>query len=252
MSAPRVYLPGLGRLSGRPDDPIGRVVPLPDDEAHHLLRVLRARAGDAVVVFDGSGREWMARVASAGRADAAIEVGGERAPVPEPAIAVTLAIGVLKGDQMDAVVRDATALGVRRIVPVASAHVSVPERAWRGDAARARWTRVAIAAAKQCRRAVVPDVEPVASFAACLDRPADAGLYIAVEPGHGVDAPSRAGSASAAAVVLAGPEGGWSPAEVAAAMGAGAEPVSLGPRTLRAELVPAVLLSALWTRWGWA
>jgi 16S rRNA (uracil1498-N3)-methyltransferase len=246
-----VYLPGLGRAYGRPLDAIGRVVPLPDDEAHHLLRVLRRRAGDEIVVFDGRGSEWAARVATAGRNGATIEIGGERLPAAEPAVAVTLAVGVLKGDQMDTVVRDATALGVRRIVPLASAHVTVPERAWRGDAARARWTRVAVAAARQSGRAVVPQFAPVASFDVCLERPAGAGLYIAVEPARAVDAPGPEGAPPAAAVVLVGPEGGWSADEIERALAAGAGTVNLGPRTLRAELVPAVLLSALWTRWGW-
>ena len=246
MSAPRVYLPGLTSLAARDG-----VIPLPDDEAHHLIRVLRLRGGEDVVVFDGRGREWAGRLAMRGRSGAAIEIGTERVPTPEPAVEVTLGIGVLKGDQMDTVVRDATALGVRRIAPVASAHVTVPERAWRSDAARSRWTRVAVAAAKQCQRAVVPDIAPVASFDACLERAQDVALYIAVEPARAVEASSRAAATPVRAVVLVGPEGGWSADEVARALGAGAQPIDLGPRTLRAELVPAVLLSALWTRWGW-
>ena len=251
MSVPRVYLPGLAALRSPSLAASDGVVPLPDDEAHHLIRVLRLRGGEDVVVFDGRGREWAARLATRGRKDAAIEIGAERVPTPEPAVDVTLAIGVLKGDQMDTVVRDATALGVRRIAALASAHVTVPERAWRGEAARTRWTRVAVAAAKQSRRAVVPDIAAVASFDACLERARDAALYIAVEPVRAVEASNGAAGTPARAVVLVGPEGGWSADEVARALAGGAEAIDLGPRTLRAELVPAVLLSALWTRWGW-
>jgi 16S rRNA (uracil1498-N3)-methyltransferase len=246
-----VYLPDAGRTAGAPSEAIGRVVPLPDDEAHHLLRVLRRRAGDDVIVFDGRGREWSARVATAGRKDAALRIGDERVAAVEPPVAVSLAIGVLKGDQMDTVVRDATALGVRRILPIVSAHVTVPERAWRSDSARARWTRVAIAAARQCRRAVVPDVDPVVSFDSCLDRRADVTLYMAIEPERSVAPRGGDDPRPASAMVLVGPEGGWSEREVERARDAGARTIDLGPRTLRAELVPAVALSALWTRWGW-
>jgi len=251
VSVPRVYLPGLASSHGPSLAASDGVIALPDDEAHHLIQVLRLRGGEDVVVFDGRGREWAARLETRGRKGAAIEIGAEREPTPEPAVEVTLGIGVLKGDQMDTVVRDATALGVRRIAPVASAHVTVPERAWRSEAARTRWTRVAVAAAKQSRRAVVPDVAPVASFAACLERAPDVALYIAVEPARAVEASSPAAATPARAVVLVGPEGGWSADEVARAAAAGARPIDLGPRTLRAELVPAVLLSVLWTRWGW-
>ena len=86
------------------------VVTLPSDESHHLTNVLRLAVGDEVAVFDGDGHEWRARVASAGRRAATIELGPAVTPVPEPSVHVTLGIGILKSDQMDAVVRDATAL----------------------------------------------------------------------------------------------------------------------------------------------
>jgi 16S rRNA (uracil1498-N3)-methyltransferase len=165
-------------------------------------------------------------------------------------VRVTLAIGVLKGDQMETVVRDATALGVTAIVPLVSANVTVPARAWRGRAAVDRWRRVAVASAKQCGRAVVPAVEPVAPFAAVMDSSAADLVLMCVEPSlAGSRALELPAGPAASVLALVGPEGGWSDGEVEAAVNAGARLIHLGPRTLRAEIVPTVLLSALWTRW---
>jgi 16S rRNA (uracil1498-N3)-methyltransferase len=231
------------------------VIHLSADEAHHLRHVLRLREGAELSVFNGQGREWTGRVLSADRqATLAVELLSELAPVPEPAVRVTLGIGLLKGDQMDGVVRDATMLGVARIVPVVSSHVVVPARAWRGDAALTRWHRVAVSSAKQCGRAVVPQIAPASRFDEVLEAADEESRLICVEPLHGGTAMStlRTDPRPDAALALVGPEGGWSTAELAAADARGFRRLHLGPRTLRAETAPTVLLSALWTAWGWS
>ena len=130
--------------------------------------MLRLSEGDALALFDGRGHEWVGLVTAATRQ--AVEVSGLEAigAVPEARVPVTLAAGVLKGDQMDAAVRDATMLGVTAIVPLRTSRVTVTPKAWQSGAARKRWQRVAVASATQCRRAVVPDVRPVTDFEACL------------------------------------------------------------------------------------
>jgi 16S rRNA (uracil1498-N3)-methyltransferase len=225
-------------------------VVLSAEETHHLTRVLRAHAGDAVVVFDGAGHEWDARVASVGRAGAVVDLLAARTPVAEPVADVTLGLAWLKGDQMDHAVRDATMLGARAIQPLTSAHVALPDRARQAPVAD-RWTRVAIASAKQCGRATVPIVLPVRTLAEVLRAPASDLGVMAVEPAIGDAGDIRDLPRQASVLVLVGPEGGWSAGEVDAARACGARLVALGPRTLRAETAPAVVLSALWTAWGW-
>lgn len=247
MPVVRVLVPSLTAAD--------RVVSLPPADAHHLGRVLRASIGDEIRVFDGRGREWMGRLAALDRASAVVEIVTEIAPVAEPPVRVTLAIGLLKGDQMDTVVRDATMLGAVSLVPMLTAHVAVPERALRSGAAIIRWRRVAAASAKQCGRAVVAEVGAVTPFAAVLHLAAGAATFMCVEPRLTVR-DLRIGDDSAlqppgSALVLVGPEGGWSEEELDQARAAGVTFVHLGPRTLRAETVPTVVLSALWTRWGW-
>jgi 16S rRNA (uracil1498-N3)-methyltransferase len=169
-------------------------------------------------------------------------------------VRLTLAVGLLKGAQMDDVVRDATALGAAAILPIDTAHVAVAAAGRRSAAARDRWRRVAVAAAKQCGRAVVPAVDAVVDLAAALDSAAARGdLHVwCAEPstGAGPDRLSELPTPRGATVWI-GPEGGWSIDEAAALRAHGAVPIAVGPRTLRARTMPAVVLSALWTRWGW-
>ena len=243
MSVPRVYWPGATPLDGR--------VELTGDDAHRLRQVLRLSPGDALALFDGRGHEWAGHVSSVTKQ--AVEVSALEAveSVAESRVPVTLAIGVLKGDQMDAVVRDATMLGVAAIVPLRTAHVTVPPRAWQSGGAVERWQRVAIASATQCRRAVVPDVRPVTDYETCLREPVALRL-ICVEPGVAMPPGNWTSVAAPASVhVLIGPEGGWSDAEVQQALAAGAFAVSLGPRTLRAETAPIVALTLVSAAWGW-
>jgi len=246
VSLPRFYVPEA--RSGH------KTVVLAADEAHHLTHVLRLGRGADVSVFDGAGREWAGCVASVGKRAVTIALGDPVTPVPEPVVRVTLGMALVKNDQMDAVIRDATALGVAAIAPLTSAHVTVPARAWKGEAARDRWQRVAVAAAKQSRRAVVPEIAAVASFEAAIAAAGEATVLICVEPARAAAPWSWTRGQSpppASALVLVGPEGGWSEGEVALASSRGAEMIALGPRTLRAELASAVALSALWSRWGW-
>lgn len=203
-------------------------------------------------MFDGRGREWVGTVHVVTKQQVTVGSVTTVEPIQEATVPVTLVIGVLKGDQMDAVVRDATMLGVAAIVPLQSAHVAVPPRAWKSGAARERWQRVAVASAAQCRRAVVPEIESVTSLSDVLAREADARL-LCVEPSllGTAETDWRVASRPRSVQLLVGPEGGWAPAEVAQARQAGARLVQLGPRTLRAETAPIVALTLVSATWGW-
>jgi 16S rRNA (uracil1498-N3)-methyltransferase len=199
-------------------------------------------------LFDGAGLEWQGRILALERRHVTIVLEAPATPVAEPPVRVTLAIGLLKGAQMDAVVRDATMMGVVRVSPFASERVVVPAAA-REAAAIERWTRVAIASAKQCGRAVLPVVDQVVRLDRLLTRPEL--KILCVEPSHPVGRSPAAVPPPAAALLLVGPEGGWTSGEIEAALRSGALPLVFGPRTLRAEIAPTVALSALWDRWGW-
>lgn len=240
----RFFAPGADRADV--------VVDLPDEEARHLTQILRLGAGDAVRVFDGRGREHAAVVTEAGRAGVRVRTRSALAAPPEPGVRVTLGVALLKGRKVDAVVRDATMLGVHAVHPLLTTRTDVPARRF-GAAAVERWTRIAIASAKQCGGAVVPHIHPPVPLGRFLGD-ADAALrMLLVEPAANVAlSPVRSLAAEprpASAAVAVGPEGGWTETELAQAARAGFRATTLGRRTLRAEAVPAVALSVLHFVW---
>jgi 16S rRNA (uracil1498-N3)-methyltransferase len=240
VSAPRFYVPDL-------DLTLADVV-LPPDESHHLARVMRLVAGDEVAVFDGHGHEFTARVVRADRKAAAVVIGELIAAVPEPIVPTVLVQAVLKGDKMDGVVRDATMAGVARIVPVETSRSLISLAALRRGQAHERWQRVAVASAKQCGRARLPEIDPPQPFREWLNAPFDGLRLLLAEPSSPSDGvqPMRkllAGAPPPAIACLVGPEGGWSPAERDAAVAAGCVLASLGAMTFRADAVGLVAVS---------
>jgi 16S rRNA (uracil1498-N3)-methyltransferase len=243
----RFYAPGLS--DGSP------AVDLPRDEAEHLSRVLRLRAGDPVHVFDGRGREFSGKVHQVGRASATVTLDEEVTPLREPSVRLTLVQAVPKGDAMDRIVRDATMLGVAGILPLVSARAEVSVRRLEASGRVSRWQRIAVASAKQCGRAVVPAVLELATLEECFGRVDADRRYLLAEPGllqvDSVGARSlSAEPAPASALLIVGPEGGWTPGEVETARRAGCTPLTLGPRTLRADAAAAVAITALQCAWG--
>lgn len=234
-------------------DPSRREVSLPADEARHLIRVLRLASGDLVSVFDGRGREFLARVAHAGRHDAILTLLEAITPAAEPAVPFTLVQSVLKGTSMDQVVRDATMMGAGAIHAVLSSHVAVrPSVVARADTA-GRWHRIAIASAKQCRRARVPAVVLYGSLEEWLASSGAELKLLFVEPSAECEpTPVRALLGRAApreAALIVGPEGGWTREEIDAAVMAGCLPATLGRLTLRADavaLAAIAIFSVLW------
>ena len=225
----------------------GALVALSGEEARHLTQVLRLALGDDVRVFDGRGREHVARVEIAAKHRAEVRVGAQAVAAPEVAVHLTLAAALLKGDKFDDVVRDAAMMGVHVIRPLVTSRTEVPA-ARAGKVSRVeRWRRVALNSAKQCGRAVVPDVEEPQALAdalANLPRP----LMALAEPSLAVRA-SEPPPRPSAATVLVGPEGGWAPAEIDVLVGAGAHLMSLGGRTLRADVAPLVALAVVLNEW---
>lgn len=238
---PRFFAPALTGL----DAP----VPLPDDESAHLSRVLRLVAGDTVAVFDGRGTEYLARVERAARGGAVVRPYERVASPPEPAVTLTVAPALLKGRKFDDVVRDATMVGAAAVQPLTTAR-TVPDPRDTG-----RWARIAIASAKQCRRAFVPEVRPPRPLDWLLDVDRSAVRLLLAEPGAtgGGATGWRAlgeGPPPASATLAVGPEGGWNPEEVEAAVAAGFRVVTFGRLTFRADAVVACAAAILLYVWG--
>jgi 16S rRNA (uracil1498-N3)-methyltransferase len=240
VTRPRFYAPGL--------DPSVAETRLPADESHHLVRVMRLVAGDEVAIFDGRGHEFHARVVVADRNGARVVIGDPIVTPPEPSVPTVLVQAVLKGDRMDGVIRDATMAGVAQIVPVVTDRSIVGLSALGRGHAHERWQRIAVASAKQCRRARLPAIDPPRPFVEWLEAPFDGRRVLLVEPS--AEAPDSlsmrgalAGFPPPTVACIVGPEGGWSAGETAAAVAAGCRLASLGQMTLRADAVGLVAVS---------
>ena len=234
-------------------DPGDEFVELPKEEAEHLTRVLRLGIGDLVAVFDGRGHEFSARVSDARRRDVRVQLLQRIDPAPEPAVALTLVQAVLKGEKMDDVVRDSVMLGVAALQPVVTKRSEVTVAALLRGARVERWRRVALASAKQSRRAVVPEIRTPLSFADFVREPGPDLRLMLVEPGAGGDveplATLKREPAPLEAAIWVGPEGGWDETEWTAAKAHGARLMTFGRRTLRADAVPLAVMSALALLW---
>ena len=244
MSLHRFFAPTL--------DPGDELVALPRDEGEHLTRVLRLGMGDTVSVFNGRGDEFLARVVEAARRDVRVQLVSRLTPAAESTTPITLVQAVLKGDKMDDVIRDAVMLGASAIQPIVTRRTEVTVAALMRGTRAERWQRIALASAKQSKRAVLPEVLMPLTFDTWLGEPPQDVRLMLVEPGlDGAEPVSayRNRPVPHSAAVAVGPEGGWDPSECAAGAARGLHLVSLGGRTLRADAVPIAALSVLQFLW---
>jgi 16S rRNA (uracil1498-N3)-methyltransferase len=233
----------------------GDLVTLPDEEGEHLTRVLRLGAGAAVRVFNGSGDEFESVVESATKDVVTVRIGRPRDPAPEADLQVTLAQAVLKGDKMDDVVRDAVMIGAAAVRPILTARTETSAAILEKSHRRDRWERIAVSAAKQCGRAVVPPIlEPVTFdvlIQILLDKWLAGPAIMLVEPGAAKSVVSFSEldvEMPKAATAVVGPEGGWTLDEIQAASTV-CRLVTMGRRTLRADAMGLIAIAAVFSRW---
>ncbi|MCU0684841.1 MAG: 16S rRNA (uracil(1498)-N(3))-methyltransferase [Polyangiaceae bacterium] len=238
-------------MSGRPlRVPVAGLRPgplaLPPEAARYVGTVHRLGPGAPLVLVDHAARlEASARVRHVARGAVDVDVDEPRPSPSLPPRSIVLLQGLPKGDKMDAIVRDATELGVARVVPIFAARSIVRPGAGGGGRLE-RWRRVALEAARQCGRGDLPEVLEPLSVEGAFQLALPPGPRLVLEP----DAPplrDAFGPVLPAAIAFAvGPEGGWEASELDAARAAGWALASLGPFVLRTETAAAAALGALW------
>ena len=220
---------------------------LPKAVAHHAVRVLRMRDGDALMLFDGRGGEVEATLVKCGtqwRAQTGVRHEVER----ESPLDLVLVQALAGADKMDWVVQKAVELGVKRIVPVRAARSVMKLVGERAEKRVAHWRQVAVSACEQSGRNHVPEVSPVVDLRDYLAT--EQGVRrLVLDPAEGQSL-VELGRPDGVCHVLVGPEGGWSEDELDACRAAGCVGVTLGPRVLRTETAGLATLSALQVLWG--
>lgn len=218
----------------------GEFIALSPEQRHYLLHVLRLQVGDRFIAMTGKGQAWLAQLSESGTAQTLEEI-AQRSELP---IAITALVALPKGGGFDEIVRAGTELGVGAFVPVIATRTLLKPSANK----LARWQRIAMEAAEQSEREFVPQVLAPVAFREAIAKPQlqapGTQLFIGVTR---QDAPhlGQVARATGPISIATGCEGGWTEAELAAAIAVGFAPVTLGKRILRAVTAPIAALAVL-------
>ena len=222
--------------------------------AHQLTHVLRLGVGDAITLFNGDGCNYPARLVEAGKRSARALIVARLPVATEAPVRVILLQSSIKADKFDWVLQKATELGVAALRPVVSERSVVrPVAALAGKAER--WQTILREAAEQSGRTTLPQLLPPALLPQALNEPTPARFFLWESQSSPLPSLGEATAAACrggvqAFALLVGPEGGFAESEAAAAVAAGWQPVTLGPRILRAETAAVAALVVLMDRCG--
>jgi len=228
------------------------VLKVQGQEVRHIRRALRLKAGDGIVVFDGSGKEYEGTIFEEGPSSVLIEIKNIISIERESPLEITLAQSLLKGEKMDYLIQKATELGVKEIIPFFSSR-SVPllDKSKRLKRYH-RWERIAVEASKQCGRGVIPRIEPLQDYFEMLQAPSPDSLRLILWEKEGASLKEilKMSKEKKKIFFIVGPEGGASTKEVEHAKRAAFIAVNLGKRILRSETASLCLLGILQYEWG--
>jgi len=225
----------------------GNNILIDGDEAHHILAVMRLKQSDKVVVFDGSGKEYTGFIKEAKPKSLIVEIISTKTPRPGSLPEITLVQALPKKHKMDYIIEKATELGVASVIPVVSERTVVKVTEEKAAQKIRRWRKIATAASKQCGRRDIPGIMPVAKFYNVIDSVNDYDLALMACFAEDTVSVESALSEfeSGKIIVFIGPEGDFTPAEIAMAGDANCRFISLGPRVLKSDTAGIFLLSVL-------
>jgi 16S rRNA (uracil1498-N3)-methyltransferase len=246
MRTPRIFVE-------EPPTELHQTFDIAESTAHYLVHVLRLKVGDAVTLFHQN-YEYDGHIASIHKKKTALFIEKKTYISRESPIVTHLALGYSKGDKMDIAFQKAVELGVHAITPIFSEFCSVKRDRAMDEKKMLHWKKILISSAEQCERNTIPELHPITTFSHFIAENACDLKWILHPPNRNesalLDTSSPLPSSPASVCVLVGPEGGFSEKEVSDAMAAQFQKISLGPRILRTETAPLVILSIIQQRWG--
>ncbi|MCF8004761.1 MAG: 16S rRNA (uracil(1498)-N(3))-methyltransferase [Chromatiaceae bacterium] len=226
---------------------VGGQIALESRPAKHAAQVLRLGAGDPLTLFNGDGHDYRAEILSNTRHQISVQILSVGAPEPAPSLAISLALGVSRGERMDLALQKAVELGVSAIQPLFSSRTLVRLSGERLAKRAQHWQGVVIAACEQSGRRRLPALTPVIDLPDWLQQQQPGGILLHHQAARAItELPAPADRLS----LLIGPEGGLAQKERDLAQAQGFTPVRLGPRVLRTETAPLAAIAAIQTLWG--
>jgi len=218
---------------------------LTGEDAKHIGRSLRMKTGDALSLCDGKGNDYDAVITALTPEEVRFRVAEARPCPAEPSLWVTLFQAYPKADKFETIVQKSVELGVYKIFPVLTERcVSRPD-AKSGQKKRERFQKIALEAAKQSGRGIVPQIGPFLTLADVCDACKEFERFYLLYESGGEPFSRVLSDGLRSAALFIGPEGGFAPEEVALVQAAGGEVVTLGKRILRTETAPLAALSVL-------
>lgn len=240
MRVPRIYHPDLLLL----DEP----VELTSDAVNHLVKVLRLRESDPVVLFNGDGNEYSAELIEVGKKRAVVRVQSKLSLSVESPLSIHLGQVVSRGDRMDFVLQKSVELGVTEITPLLSERCGVKLSSERWQKKHQQWQKIILGACEQCGRNTVPMLHKVTPLDRWLGQSTRA-LRLTLHP-HATQRFCQLDVPPCGVRILIGPEGGFSQQEVYQTEQSGYHSVRLGPRVLRTETAALAAITALQAGYG--
>jgi 16S rRNA (uracil1498-N3)-methyltransferase len=238
---PRFYIPPF---AWNPDR-----LALDAAEAHHATDVLRLKAGDRATVFNGEGVEAEVEIVKAGKQGVELRR-VSLTKSPPLGCRVTLAQAIPKGKNMELILEKAAELGAAAIAPLLSERTIIRGTEAEYERKQNKWQRVVVEACKQCGQNWLPRVEPARTPKAFFDLGATFDLMLIASLQNDARPLKQTlsefgGTRPRSVLILIGPEGDFTPAELALSKSAGCRPVTLGPIILRTETAALYSLSVL-------
>ena len=217
------------------------------EQCHYVLRVLRLQAGDQMILFDGSGSEWMAKIIDTKKNRLLLELEEKSTPDRESPIDITLIQSISRSQRMDLVMQKSTELGVSTIVPVFSSNTVVRIKEDKIEKKINHWRNILISASEQSGRTKLPDLmDPIKLDSDCLQKyKGDLSIFYDTtgQDSYAVNKPKEI-------TVVIGPEGGFTEVEKTMAIDNGYSVIQSGPRLMRTETAPIMALSILQYLYG--
>ena len=241
MPTPRIYL-------STPLQPDSDVV-LDSRALGHVVRVLRSRAGDEVILFNGDGNDYAARLVEVRKDYAQCHVQTSQPSATESHLVIELAQGISRGERMDYTIQKAVEMGVQRLIPLSTERSQVKLSGDREAKRLQHWQGIILHACEQCGRSRIPELLPVQRLDQWLAKRAPMTHALFLDPTGDLSAKDLCLPVDSLSL-LVGPEGGLSSAERELATRMGFLRLRLGPRVLRTETAALTALAALQAIWG--
>ncbi len=241
MSIPRIYQPVPLQKN--------QTLCLDQQASHHLARVLRAKVGDALILFNGESGEYAARICQLDKKTLRVEILDFISVAVESPLEIHLAQGIARGEKMAIIVQKAVELGVKKITPLITERCNMRLTDARMEKRLAHWQSIMISACEQSGRDQLPSINPPLPLSEWLATVKAERAFV-LSPHASMAFTKEPLALNATIALLIGPEGGLSEAEVAEALHHGFSPLTLGPRILRTETATLAAITLMQAYYG--